>query len=139
MKVSFDYDDTLSRVEVEEYAKRLVAEGHQVWIVTARPSEEHLKMTFKGGEKPDWNREVFEAAGRIGIPNERIKFMNYTDKIEFLRGNGFTFHLDDDGYELYQIMLSGDICETIDSRMLYWRNACDNAIKRRSLMGMVEK
>lgn len=118
MKLSFDYDDTLSRAEVEEYAKKLVKDGHQVWIVTARPSEEHLTMTYKGGEKPDWNRDVFEAAGRIGIPNERIKFMNYQDKVEFIRNNDFVFHLDDDEYELYQIMLSGDLCETVYSKML---------------------
>ena len=36
MKVSFDFDGTLSRKDVQEYAKSLVNSGLEVWIVTSR-------------------------------------------------------------------------------------------------------
>lgn len=36
MKVSFDFDDTLSKPKVQEYAKELINRGIEVYIVTAR-------------------------------------------------------------------------------------------------------
>ena len=43
MKVSFDFDHTLSRKDVQTFAKELVNEGHEVWIVTSRFSDEAAK------------------------------------------------------------------------------------------------
>ena len=43
MKVSFDFDGTLSRKDVQKLAKELVSEGHEVWIVTSRFSDEAAK------------------------------------------------------------------------------------------------
>jgi len=40
MKVSFDFDGTLSKKDVQKFAKELVEEGHEVWIVTSRFSNE---------------------------------------------------------------------------------------------------
>ena len=40
MKVGFDFDSTLSRKDVQEFAKELVNDGHEVWIVTSRFDDE---------------------------------------------------------------------------------------------------
>jgi len=39
-KVSFDFDSTLSRKDVQDFAKKLVSEGYEVWIVTSRFDDE---------------------------------------------------------------------------------------------------
>jgi len=41
MKVSFDFDGTLEQKEVQEYAKQLLEEGIEVWVVTTRWDENH--------------------------------------------------------------------------------------------------
>ena len=40
MKVSFDFDGTLSRKDVQNFAKSLVNTGYDVWIVTSRFDDE---------------------------------------------------------------------------------------------------
>ena len=40
MKVSFDFDSTLSRKDVQSFAKELVDRGLEVWIVTSRFDDE---------------------------------------------------------------------------------------------------
>ena len=73
MKVSFDFDGTLSRKDVQVFAKDLVNEGHEVWIVTSRFSDEAAK-------KDNWhwilgqNQKLFDVAQECGIKKENIQF-----------------------------------------------------------------
>jgi len=39
--VTFDFDATLSRPDVQEYAKELIEKGIDVWVVTARYDDLH--------------------------------------------------------------------------------------------------
>jgi restriction endonuclease Mrr len=39
-KISFDFDSTLDREDVQEFAKELVEKGHDVWITTSRFSND---------------------------------------------------------------------------------------------------
>lgn len=41
-KVSFDFDSTLSRKDVQNFAKEIIANGAEVWIVTTRTSTEDI-------------------------------------------------------------------------------------------------
>jgi len=41
MKVSFDFDGTLEFKNVQDYAKQLLDEGVEVWVVTTRWDENH--------------------------------------------------------------------------------------------------
>jgi hypothetical protein len=110
MKVSFDFDATLSETEVQQFAKELVKKGLEVWIITARIDNET-------GEKNGWhwiekqNKQLFDIANDCGIKPENIKFTAMCDKIEFIEGNEFTFHLDDDDYEIDLINSSDDQCK----------------------------
>ena len=67
MKVSFDYDGTFDRKDVLGYAMRLVNQGHEVWIVTARWIEDAGPLD---------NLDILEDARYADIPFERIHFTN---------------------------------------------------------------
>lgn len=132
MKVSFDFDSTLSRKDVQKFAKELVGEGHDVWIVTSRFSTEEAKS--KGWwwiEKN--NQELYEVAKQCGIPEEKIVFTHMVDKIEFLKGKGFLFHLDDDDIELMNILDSEDSCHPLNVEHFDWENNCREIIKNESI------
>jgi hydroxymethylpyrimidine pyrophosphatase-like HAD family hydrolase len=81
MTVSFDYDGTLTRPDVQRYARRLVQRGFNVMIHTNRPA------TYTKG--------VFETASRVGIPFDNIRFCNQEKEL-FLDSVEYIFHLDDD-------------------------------------------
>ena len=71
MKVSFDFDGTLSRKDVQNFAKSLVNTGYDVWIVTSRFDDESAM-------KKNWhwikgqNQNLFSVAEECGIK------LNYT-------------------------------------------------------------
>ena len=84
MKVSFDFDHTLSRKDVQVFAKQLVDDGHEVWIVTSRFSDEAAKE-----KKWHWiegqNQRLFDVAEYCGIKRENIKFTCMESKSVFLK------------------------------------------------------
>lgn len=86
MKVSIDYDGTISRTAVQEYAAELVARGVEVWICTLRMKKDC--------------EDVFRVADEVGILRDRIIFTEGHNKIDFLRDGNFVWHLDDDWIEL---------------------------------------
>lgn len=100
MKISFDFDSTLSRPDIQEVAKRFIDFGDDVHITTTRRD----KIDFIEIE----NSEVFEVAEKLGIPKENIHFTNMQDKEPFL--NGFDMHFDDDEYEIDLITRSKNKC-----------------------------
>lgn len=90
-KVSFDFDGTLSRHDVQAWAKEFIKKGFEVWIVTSR-------------SKDAWNNsDLYEIANELGIPLERIIFTEFEFKYNFFVGKDFIFHLDDDWIELKEI------------------------------------
>jgi hypothetical protein len=127
-KVSFDYDGTLALPSVEQFAKELVDEGYEVWVVTSRVSDEDSVLHPWGGT--DRNKDLFESCERIGIPREQIQFTAFTDKIEFLKDKGFEFHLDDDIYELTAIMESKDKCQPLNVGHFDWKKNCLEVLKK---------
>jgi hypothetical protein len=129
MKVSFDYDGTLFLTSVEEYAKELVQRGIEVWVVTSRVGDDDTENDFQPWKSPNWNEDLWESCDRIGIPKERVKFTSFKDKIEFLEGKDFLFHLDDDLYELTAIMESGDSCKPVNVNHFEWRETCEEILK----------
>lgn len=91
-KVSFDFDSTLSREDVQDFAQELSYRGFDVWIVTSRAR--------KIGNM-DWNADLFYVANRLRIPNDKIVFTEGNMKADFFKeNNDFIFHLDDDSVEL---------------------------------------
>ena len=96
MKVSFDFDSTLSRKCVQDYAQELIFRGFEVHIVTSRFEKAALNRSNSYN-----NADLFGVAERLGIPKERIHFTNGANKSGFFKENpDFLFHLDDDFLEL---------------------------------------
>jgi hypothetical protein len=128
MKVSFDFDSTLSRKDVQEFATQLVKLEHEVWIVTSRFSEEEAM-------KKNWhwikgqNKSLFDIANQCGIKSQNIHFTCMESKSIFLKDKGFTFHLDDDVVELFDILDSGDKCKAINVNQNEWKEDCLKLIK----------
>jgi hypothetical protein len=128
MKVSFDFDSTLSRRDVQEYATSLVNSNYEVWIVTSRcATEPALEKGWHWVTKQ--NQELYDVAEACGILKERIVFTDHVDKIVYLKGKGFAFHLDDDPDELIYIFESGDPCIPINVDYFAWKEECDKILK----------
>ena len=97
MKVSFDFDSTLSRKDVQKFAKELIDKGIDVHIVTSRSS-------FKQLDEEGYNDDLYEVADNLQIKKENIHFTQGEDKFKFFMINSdFLWHLDDDYYELKYI------------------------------------
>jgi hypothetical protein len=124
MKVSFDFDGTLSRHDVQDYATKLVEDGHEVWIVTSRVNTENALAKGWHWVKRQ-NQELYDVAGKCGIKVENIFFTEHTDKIVFIKDKGFLFHLDDDIDELVAIVESKDKCSPLNVNHFSWRENCE--------------
>ena len=85
MKISFDFDCTLTNNKISEVAKALIDVGHYVRITTSRRKEKNDDLLLKAKE--------------LGISD--IVFTEGKDKFSFL--NEFDIHFDDDNYEVMLI------------------------------------
>lgn len=123
MNVSFDYDGTLSRKKVQEYAKELVNKGVNVFITTAR-WDSISKYSIE--DKKEWQIEnlpkahekLFKVAYEIGIPQRNIHFTNRQSKHHYLKYTDFVWHLDDEELELNRMSINN--VETIG---VLWDNS----------------
>ena len=100
MKVSFDYDGTLARHDVQEVAKDLVERGiFDVCILTTRYSNpSKYKRLWEGSEAGkqyllDQHQELFDVAKKVGITE--INFTEFEWKTKFVDKLGIDVHLDD--------------------------------------------
>lgn len=127
-KISFDFDSTLDREDVQEFAKQLVKDGHEIWITTSRfDTESSLKKGWWWIEKN--NQKLYDVADECGISRDNISFTAMIDKIKFLEGKDFLFHLDDDETELEFIEESEDSCIGVCVELKDWKETCINLIK----------
>lgn len=85
-KVSIDFDDTLDTDRGKELAKRLIAEGKIVYIVTRRQQSA--------------SEEVYKVAEELGIPKSRVKFTNGAYKWETIKHYGIGTHYDNNSREI---------------------------------------
>jgi hypothetical protein len=78
-KISFDYDDTLSTERGKSLAKRLIADGEIVYIISARNDAQSM----------------MSVANELGIPESRVYATgSNTAKIEKIKSLGITKHYD---------------------------------------------
>jgi len=96
LKVCFDFDSTLDKKHVQDYAKSLIIKGYEVWICTSR-------LEDKKAPSEGWNNDLYKVSDALNINRDHIVFMNYIDKSDFFKNNHFLFHLDDDWIEINQI------------------------------------
>lgn len=129
MKVSFDFDSTLSRKDVQEFAKELVNDGHEVWIVTSRFDDESA-MEKNWHWIKGQNQKLFDVAEDCGIRLENIHFTCMESKSLFLKDKGFTFHLDDDDIELMDILETKDSCRPVHVDHFEWKETCKEILRK---------
>lgn len=123
MKVSFDFDSTLSRKDIQTYAQELVDRGLEVWIITSR-----FEYTDSSGNKCD-NSDLFEVANKVGIKKGNIHFCNMEDKAEFIKDRkGYIWHLDDDIVELYYINTETDTVGILCTNP-NWKVQCEKLLE----------
>lgn len=128
MKVSFDFDGTISRKDVQDFAKELIGKGIDVWIVTSRiTTESALEKGWYWIEKQ--NDELYKVAESVGVVKDKIVFTEHIDKIVFLKDKGFEFHLDDDEHELILIFESDEKCIPLNVNHSNWREHCESVIE----------
>lgn len=119
MKVSFDFDHTLDNLEVQEYARKLVDRGIEVWITTARFDDKETDWA------KDWNDDLHEIADISGIYPERIIFTGIGDKHEFFKDKNFIWHLDDDTMECINISRFTHTFGISYIKNSYWKEKCN--------------
>lgn len=117
LKVSFDFDFTLSEPHVQDIAKNHINNGDDVWIVTTRNK-------WESGDEYK-NRDLYSIVNKLGITTEKIIFTNGDIKFRYL--DGFDIHYDDSEHEIESIkdnlptcrgILIEDINESIDYKTL---------------------
>ncbi len=94
IRISFDFDDTLSLPSVQKVAKELITLGFDVIIVTSRKSH---------GE----NSDLEEVAQDLGI--DLVFYTNYDLKFTWLKTLNCDIHIDNDRNELIHLSRFSDI------------------------------
>lgn len=89
MNISFDFDNTLDRLRVQDIAIECIDSGYTVWIITRRYENE--------------NKEVYEVADKLGIPKERVIFTNGEWKWRTIKNLPIDCHYDDKVIEILLI------------------------------------
>lgn len=119
-RVSFDYDGTLGELHVQIYAKELIKRGVEVWIVTARPDDNHPNC---------WgNSDIYKVANSLNIPTHRIVFTNLKPKYEYFIDNSFMWHLDDREVELKGINTYTEVPAISVLNNRFWRYNCEKLL-----------
>lgn len=97
MRVSFDFDSTLDRGDVQFFVKAIKKRYNaDVWIVTSRVSDDRAPTST-------WNNDLWFVCRMCNIPRENVVFTSYSSKHEFFwadENKDFLFHLDDDDDEI---------------------------------------
>lgn len=89
MRISFDFDSTLSQESVQFLAEILSSnKNNDIFIVTARTS------------RVEWNKDLFSVAEYLGVFKENIYFTEGSYKWEILQSLGIDLHFDDDREEI---------------------------------------
>lgn len=89
MKVAIDFENTLTKFEVFEFANDLLNEGIEVHVLTSKIG--HIKS--------DYNKDILKAARGLNIPYANVIFTN--DKRDyFLSHKGYEFYLSDNLIDL---------------------------------------
>ena len=131
-QVTFDFDSTLSRSDVQEYAMELLARGVDVWVVTSRYDNLHLHKYEGRLEEKHWdNSDLWAVVDKVGIPRWKVCFTNMEWKSEFLLGTNVIWHLDDDHQELSHIRKYAGKTLGIQVVAGGWKRKCERLLNKK--------
>jgi len=123
-RVSFDFDDTLTREDVQEYAKELISKGVEVFVVTKRYDELHKHLW---ADNPT-NDDLWEVTNRLGIPERNVIFTNVQPKSKVLLGSNVLWHLDDTVEVLHDIHRNSETLPVYVENDV-WKKICNRLLK----------
>lgn len=140
MKVSFDFDGTIDRPEVQQYAQSLIKRGIEVWIITTRYDANHDHRWREKFPEEEWaaiydnhdgdpNHHLWGVAEKICIPKHHVRFTCMEYKHTYLKGTKFVFHLDDNPEEFKRAMYNDCNVPFISVKTNEWMNVCDRLIE----------
>ena len=89
--VTFDFDGTLQRKDVQQYAKELINKGVDVWVLTSRYDELHKHRYPKNPTLDD----LYIVLKELGIPKHKVRFTCMEWKASYLKDTNVIWHLDD--------------------------------------------
>jgi acid phosphatase class B len=90
MKISFDIDGVLDTPQGMALARRKIANGDRVYIITGRNEERMAE-------------EVYAIARELGIPRLRVYFTNGADKWKTIQSLGIELHYDNNEEQITKI------------------------------------
>ena len=130
MIVTIDFDGTLSRNDVQEYAKELIDRGIDVWVLTSRYDNLHKHLW----EPNPSNVDLYAVLDIVGIPYWKVVFLNMDSKHDYLDNTFVVWHLDDDKETLdeinYYSKYTGIKGISVDDAN--WRKKCDKTLIKHS-------
>jgi acid phosphatase class B len=95
MKISFDVDGVLTTPQGMALARRKIANGDRVYIITAR-------------NESTMSAKVYEIAKELGIPRLRVYFTNGEDKWKTIQRLGIDVHYDNNEEQITKIKENTD-------------------------------
>lgn len=125
-KVSFDFDDTLSHPHVQEYAKQLLDQGVEVWIITTRYDENHMHKYAM--DYPATLDDLWAVALHLGIPKHHVRFTCMEWKYTYLNGTEFLWHLDDNPHEIRRAQYNKCKVPMIQVHGGGWQKKCNGLL-----------
>lgn len=122
--ITIDFDSTLSRPDVQEYAKELMQRGFDVWVLTSRFDELH-KHRYPHNPTND---DLWAVIDELNIPRWKVRFTCMESKSLYLLNTNVLWHLDDDSIELADIRYRK--CKTlpISVKSGDWKSKCERII-----------
>lgn len=97
MKVSFDFDGTLSKKETQKYAKFLKDNGIDVHITTSRFTDPHAYSLLSN------HNDIWRCIYDLNIDKNKVHFTDMNLKYHYLSDNNFIWHVDDNYEEILTI------------------------------------
>lgn len=111
IKVSFDYDGTLTLPYIQEFAKFLIDCEVDVYVITSRFDELHKQNCL--GTIMGENSDLWEIVDKIGIQRHKVRFTLMQPKWEYINGTKICLHLDDDTIEVDDIVNYANYCSPV--------------------------
>tara|TARA_R110002012_G_scaffold321174_1_gene547894 strand:+ start:3762 stop:4112 length:351 start_codon:yes stop_codon:yes gene_type:complete len=93
MKISFDFDGTLSTEEMQTLCTKCIKYGIEVFVTTSRSKTINKKLVN--------NDDLYVVTDMLGIPRTNIIFTAFKDKYSFTKK--FDLHFDDNFEEIFLI------------------------------------
>lgn len=121
-KVSFDFDGTLDRKDVQDFLKEMQGLGADVYVCTFRTREYNDALHKIVDKSQECNHDLFKVTDELGIPRSKIIFTEMEEKSEHL-DDSFIWHLDDDWTVLNDLQRNSKV-KGIDVLKSSYKNKC---------------